>query len=155
MLELITKVPADMEADEVLTLPFELRQRSRQRVRLDSGLEAALLLPPGTTLDDGDRLRSTEGRTVRVRAAEEDVVLARTPDPLQLARACYHLGNRHIALQVGPGWLRFQPDHVLEEMLRGLGLEVVREFACFEPERGAYHAQPHSHHGDGEPGHHH
>src|SRR4029453_12009108 len=99
-------------------LPSELRQKTRQRLRLDSGREAALVLPPRTTLADGDRLRAADGTTVRVGAAREEVWGARSEDPICLARACYHLGNRHVPLQVGPGWARYQPDHVLDEMVR-------------------------------------
>jgi urease accessory protein len=145
MLELIEKVSHDGAAGDSLTLPFELRQKSRQRVCLDSGREAALVLAPGTQLDEGDLLRATDGTLVRVGAATEAVSTARAEDPLHLARACYHLGNRHVALQVGPGWVRYQPDHVLDEMVRGLGLTVVHESARFQPERGAYHGQAHSH----------
>ena len=70
---------------------------------------------------------------------------------LMLARASYHLGNRHVALQIGPGWLRYIHDHVLDDMLRGFGLTVIVETAPFEPEGGAYvtashaHSHPHSH----------
>ena len=69
-------------------------------------------------------------------------------EPRALARAAYHLGNRHVALQIGPGWLRYCHDHVLDDMLRGLGLTVTVEQAPFEPEAGAYHADAdgaHSH----------
>jgi urease accessory protein len=139
MLELIEKVQRDGNADDTVTLPYALRQRSRQRVCLDDGREAALLLPPGTQLDDGDRLRAADGTSVRVRAAMESVATARTDDPLLLARACYHLGNRHVPLQVEPGLVRYQPDHVLDEMVCGLGLTVIHESHPFVPERGAYH----------------
>ncbi len=98
------------------------------------------------------RSSGQHGFTVRVCAALETVSTARTGDALRLARACYHLGNRHVALQVGDGWVRYLPDHVLDDMVRGLGLTVREEPARFEPERGAYAGQPpalHSHpHGD-------
>jgi urease accessory protein len=161
MLELIEKTLHDGAVDDTITLPYALRQRSRQRVRLDSGREAALMLPPSTQLADGDRLRAVDGTAVRVSAAVEDVSTARTDDPLRLARACYHLGNRHVALQIGAGFVRYQPDHVLDDMVRGLGLTVTREATPFEPERGAYQSQPHGHghaHGHSHPhddGHHH
>jgi urease accessory protein len=80
-------------------------------------------------------------------------------DPRPLARAAYHLGNRHVALQIGDGWLRYCHDHVLDEMLLGLGLRVTVEQAPFEPEAGAYHAEgdsAHGHsHGDGHQQHNH
>jgi urease accessory protein len=131
---------------DTLTLPFEQRQKSRQRVVLDSGVEAGIALPPGTFLHDGDLLRGDGDLLVRVRAARERLSVARTADPLRLARACYHLGNRHVPLQVGPGWVRYAHDHVLDHMLVGLGLEVGTELAPFEPEPGAYA-------GEGERGH--
>jgi urease accessory protein len=149
MLELIGK-ESEGEVSDTLTLPFESRQRSRQRVRLDSGREAAVLLAPGTTLEDGDRLVAADGTAVRVRAAVEALSVAYSDDPLLLARACYHLGNRHERLQVGWGWVGYQPDHVLDEMVRGLGLRVAAERACFTPERGAYggHGRHQHHHDD-------
>ncbi len=154
MLELIEKVREGDEGDS-LTLTFARRQKSRQRVDLDSGREAAILLPPGSSLADGDLLRSAEGTVVRVVAASETVSTARTDDPMLMARACYHLGNRHVALQVGSGWVRYQPDHVLDEMVRGLGLALAQESASFEPERGAYHGHPHGHGDAGDGDHHH
>ena len=139
MIELIEKVEGVSEITDTLTLPYDLRQKSRQRVELDSGREAAVLLPHGSRLFEGDRLRTSEGELVQVRAAPERLSTVRTDDPVRLARACYHLGNRHVSLQIGAGWLRYQPDHVLDDMVRSLGLSVVRESAPFEPERGAYH----------------
>lgn len=139
MQRLIQKLtgPATSVTDS-LTLAFEQRQKSRQRVVLDSGREAALMLPPGTVLRDGDLLRGEDHSVVRVQAAPEAVMTARTSDPLRLARACYHLGNRHVAIAVGPGWVRCLRDHVLADMLEQLGLSVVEEAVVFEPESGAY-----------------
>ena len=85
-----------------------------------------------------------------IRAAAETVSEVRCNDPLQLARACYHLGNRHVPLQIEAGLLRYQHDHVLNEMVQGLGLEVSVRQAPFEPEPGAYggstHGHSHDHH---------
>lgn len=124
------------------TLAFEQRQKSRLRLTLDNGDAAALQLPRGHVLRDGQLLQSEDGITIRVQAAGEAVSTVRSDDAAQLARAAYHLGNRHVALQVGDGWLRYLADHVLDDMLRGHGLEVVNENAPFEPEEGAY-AQGH------------
>ena len=135
--------PADAQA--TLTLPFEQRQKSRLRIRLDNGQDAGLFLPRGTVLRHGDRLRATSGLVVEVRAAPEAVSTARADDALLLARAAYHLGNRHVALQLGPGWLRYPHDHVLDDMTRELGLTVSREQAPFEPEAGAYGGGHHHH----------
>lgn len=146
MHELTLHDAAPATADSTLTLPFESRQKSRLRVRLDNGEEAALFLQRGQILRDGDRLRSDSGFLVEVRAAPETVSTAQCADATLLARACYHLGNRHVALQIGPGWVRYRHDHVLDDMVRGLGLEVRCEQSPFEPEPGAYQGGGHGHH---------
>jgi urease accessory protein len=146
---------AGPDADDRLVLPFDLRSRSRFRARLASGEEVGVLLPRGQRLRGGDRLRATDGRVVAVVAAAESVTTLRSTDPRVLACAAYHLGNRHVALQVGNGWLRYRHDHVLDDMARGLGLSVLLEEAPFEPEPGAYapgaaHGHDHDHgHGHG------
>ena len=133
-------------ADTTLTLPFESRQKSRLRVHLDNGEEAALFLERGQILRDGDHLRGKNGLVVEVRAAPEPVSTTASGDATLLARACYHLGNRHVALQIGAGWVRYRHDHVLDDMVRGLGLELRCEQAPFEPEPGAYQGGGHGHH---------
>ena len=136
------------EGELQLLLPFELRSRSRFRARLVSGEEVGVQLTRGQILRGGDRLLMEDGRVVEVRAAPESVSTVRTPDVRLLARAAYHLGNRHVALQVGDGWLRYGHDHVLDDMVRGLGVEITAEQAPFEPEAGAYqgeHGHSHEH----------
>ncbi|WP_372695921.1 urease accessory protein UreE [Immundisolibacter sp.] len=128
-----------------LTLSFDRRVRSRQRVRLDSGLPALLALPRGTVLRGGDVLGGPGGATVVVRSASEAVSTATADTPLLVLRAAYHLGNRHVAVQLGDGWLRYLHDHVLDDMLRGLGLQVAVGKSPFEPEAGAYAAAGHGH----------
>ena len=131
-----------------LTLNYELRQKSRQRVELDNGKEAGLFLERGIILREGDCLATDEGQTIMIKAAKEAVSTVYCNDALQMARACYHLGNRHVALQITEKFIRFQADHVLDELCHGLGLTVVSEDAPFEPEPGAYgdygHVQGHS-----------
>ncbi len=129
---------ADAAASVAVTLNYDQRRRSRQRLRLDTGEEVALHVPRGTVLRDGDRLRAEDGTIVAVRAAPEPLSSAETDDPLLLARAAYHLGNRHVPLQIAPGQLRYQHDHVLDELARGLGLEVQAALAPFQPEGGGY-----------------
>jgi urease accessory protein len=151
MLEITRKldVRADINRPEVrdrLILPFELRQKSRLRTRLASGEEVGVLLPGGDVLRGGDLLASSDGRVVEVVAQEERVLQADCHSPFDLARAAYHLGNRHVALQIGEGWLRIADDHVLRQMLEGLGLEVTAITAPFEPESGAYSKHPEGHH---------
>jgi len=149
------RAPADAPATERLVLPFDLRCKSRLRTRLQSGEEAGLFLERGAVLHAGDRLRANDGRIVEVIAATESVMEVRSDDALLLARAAYHLGNRHVAVELQPGLVRFARDHVLGEMVRGLGLAVTESDAPFAPERGAYgghggHAHPHGHSADGE-----
>ena len=131
-----------------VTLTYDQRCKSRQRLELDDGSEAALLLPRGTVLGAGDRLRADDGGIIAVNAAPESLSAARTPDPLLLVRAAYHLGNRHVALQVDPGELRYQHDHVLDDLVAALGLAVKVVTAPFHPEGGAYgrgHSHEHEH----------
>ena len=122
-----------------LTLAFGDRRRSRLRARLDDGREVALLLPRGSRLLDGDRLRDETGElVVAVRAAEETLSWVGADDPLLLARAAYHLGNRHVPVQIGAGWLAYEHDHVLDGMIEEMGLVVTTRRAPFEPEAGGY-----------------
>ena len=132
-------------AEATLTLPFARRRKARQRAALDSGEEIAVLLPRGTVMRGGDQLVSAEGRTISVVAAAEPVSTVRCGDPRRLARIAYHLGNRHVAVQVGDGWLRYIADHVLDDMVQGLGVTAGRETAPFEPEAGAYGRHDHGH----------
>ena len=166
MIELTRKLTeADLESAQSeqalsLSLPIDARIKSRQRVVLDNGDEAGLFLERGTLLRGGDLLTDGQGVLVRVAAAAETVSTVRCADPLLLAKVAYHLGNRHVPLQIEAGWLRFQHDHVLDDMVRQLpgaasSVEVICEQAPFEPEAGAYqqaagghhhgHSQSHSH----------
>lgn len=136
-------------ASTTLTLPFELRQKSRLRVTLDDGRKAGLVLSRGHILRDGDCLQAEDGSVIAIVAGNENVTTVTHDNATELARAAYHLGNRHVALQVGDGWLRYLADHVLDEMVTSLGLVVQHVQAPFEPESGAYHghgsSQEHSH----------
>lgn len=138
MLELDRRAPRDAPAAATLTLPWERRGVTRQRVRLDDGRDAGLFLPRGEILRGGDRLAAASGEVVGVVAAAEPVTIVRASDPRTLARAAYHLGNRHVAVEVGDGWLKLARDHVLSEMLKGLGVRVEDAVLPFEPEAGAY-----------------
>lgn len=129
---------------ERLVLPFDLRCKSRLRARLVSGEEAGLFLERGSVLRGGDRLRGNDGRIVEVVAAPEQLIEIRTDDAALLARAAYHLGNRHMPVQIGAGWLRLAADSVLRTMLEGLGLQPLAIEGPFEPEAGAY-APGHQH----------
>ena len=146
MIELIQRVTGKETVNGYVTLPIEQRVRSRLRVKLDDGRDAGLFLPRGTLLRHGDRVSSHEGIVIEVIAASESVSTVQSDDPLMLTRAAYHLGNRHVPLQVESGWLRYQHDHVLDDMLRQMGLEVIVEQAPFEPEAGAYQQAANGHH---------
>ena len=148
-IRLTDRIATSREAQATLTLPFETRQRSRFRATLDDGREVAVVLPRGDgPLRPGDLLGGPQAPVVRVEAAPEAVSTVHHPDPFGLTRCAYHLGNRHVPLEVGQGWLRYARDHVLDEMVLGLGLAVVHELAPFEPESGAYagHVQGRGHH---------
>ena len=144
-----------------LILPFDKRQKSRFRATLSDGSECAVVLERGgASLRDGDLLETDGGVVVRVGAEPETVSLAQSASARLLCRAAYHLGNRHVALQVDPGQLAYLHDHVLDEMVRGLGLDVRVAERPFEPESGAY-GEGHAHmggghsHGQGQIHHHH
>jgi urease accessory protein len=159
MMILVERDHGQGPVSDKLILPFEHRQKSRLRVHLDSGADAAVMLERGGVLRGGDRLRAQDGRVVAVEAALENIMRVTAADARQLAQAAYHLGNRHVPLQVGDGWLLLEYDHVLEHMLEHLGVRVAREVGPFEPEAGAYgQGQSHGHghhHGHSHGGHHH
>ena len=144
MLTISRKLTESRAADLQVVLPFESRNKSRLRTSVN-GEEAGLFLERGTVLRGGDLLLADDGRVIQVVAAPETVSTVRAGGSGSLARAAYHLGNRHVALQIGAEWLRYQHDHVLDEMVRGLGFTVDIEQAPFEPEAGAYGAGSHRH----------
>jgi urease accessory protein len=140
----IEKRCADSERiDERLVLPFDLRQKSRLRTTLASGAEVGLFLERGTILRDGDCLLANDGRIVKVEAKPEAVFRVTAHSAQALARAAYHLGNRHVQVEIGAGLLRLASDAVLKEMLLQLDVEVAEELAPFEPEAGAYASHQH------------
>jgi urease accessory protein len=138
MIHLTCKLPAPVPAAATATLTHDQRQRRRLRVLLDDGRDAGILLDRVEGLRDGDCLAADDGLVVTVRAAAETLSRVACDDALLLARACYHLGNRHVPLQISAGDLCYVHDHVLDEMVRGLGLSVTCVQAPFEPEPGAY-----------------
>ena len=153
MLNISEKLTVRRPADVELVLPFQLRTKSRLRTALNNGEEVGIVLNRGSVLRDGDLLLADDGRVVKVIAASERVSTVSSTDALALVRAAYHLGNRHVALQIDAQRLRYLHDHVLDEMVRGLGLQVIVEEAPFEPEAGAYgghsHLAPHAAHAHG------
>ncbi|MEZ8465575.1 urease accessory protein UreE [Vibrio splendidus] len=132
--------------DGYLSLPIDSRIKSRLKVMLDDGRNAGLFLPRGHILRGGEQLSSECGLVVEVKAAPETVSTVYCEDLLLLTRVAYHLGNRHVPLQVEAGWVRYQHDHVLDEMVEGLGAKVTTEKQPFEPEGGAYGGRSGGHH---------
>jgi urease accessory protein len=126
-----------------LVLTFEQRQKSRLRAKLESGEEVALKLERGKVRRGGERVVATDGRALEIVAAAEKLLHIESG---VIARIAYHLGNRHVPVQVGEGFLRIAEDHVLEEMVKRLGAKVTRVEAPFEPEAGAYDGEGHHHH---------
>jgi urease accessory protein len=143
--EILAALPAGSSVHDSLTLPFELRQKSRLVAALGSGQRIALSLPRGQVLRHGSLLRASDGSVIEVRSAREELSVVSSDDPSVLLRAAYHLGNRHVALQIGAGTLYYLHDHVLDDMLRGLGLEPSFVEQPFEPESGAYGRSGHHH----------
>jgi len=147
MLEIKSKLKIPRSAYKVevrgqLELPFESRQKSRLKTKLVSGEEVGLILPRGEILRGGDLVTASDGRVIEIVAEPEKVLHIETKD---LARVAYHLGNRHVPVQVGEGFLRITEDHVLEEMVQKLGAKVSHLEAPFEPEAGAYAGAHHQH----------
>lgn len=150
MVEIKTKLKIVRSAYKIvingqLELPFELRQKSRFKAMLASGEEVAVMLPRGEILRGGDLVTTSDGRIVEVIAQPENVLNVEGVTPAALARIAYHLGNRHVPVEVGDGYLRLGDDHVLQRMLEGLGAKVSRTTAPFEPEAGAYGGAGHEH----------
>lgn len=143
MLKLTEIAPHDSEIDDVLTLPFDSRKKSRLSAITDNGKDVGLFLSRGQILRSGSVLTGPDGFNVEIKAASESVSVMRSDQPLAFARACYHLGNRHVPLQILTAELRYLSDHVLDHMLEGLNLFVTHEMLPFEPEAGAYHTHEH------------
>jgi urease accessory protein len=123
-----------------LPLTAEQRMRSHQRIKLETGEIVLLKLPRGTTLEVGDILQSEKNDLwVQIEAKPETVLTVRANSRLELLKGAYHLGNRHIPLEITEDYLRLNDDRVLEKMLIQLGLNVTREISPFYPETGAYH----------------
>ncbi len=123
----------------ILRLTAEERTRSRYSFITEDKTPVQLQLPRGTTLQDGDLLTTEAGDIlVKVSAKPEPVLTVTSSDSINLLRAAYHLGNRHVSLEITPSYLRLIPDPVLAGMLTQLGLQVIAEVAPFCPQGGAY-----------------
>ena len=149
--------PVLLKRAATVELDWDARARSRIDATDSQGRRLGIFLPRGQVLRGGDALVAEDGSLVRVRAALQPVLVVRHctahGSPFDLLRAAYHLGNRHVSLELQPDHLKLEPDPVLADMLRGMHLIVETAQAAFEPEGGAYateghghsHATPHSH----------
>jgi urease accessory protein len=136
-----------------LTLDWDTRQKSRFDATDSQGRALGVFLPRGTVVRGGDVLVAEDGSLVRVQAAPQDVLritaCAEHGSPFDLTRAAYHLGNRHVPIELQPDHLKIEPDHVLADMLRAMHMTVVAVSEPFEPENGAYGDHGTSSHGNG------
>lgn len=139
-------------ASEVV-LDWDVRQKSRFETTDSLGRTLGVFLPRGTTIRGGDVLVGVDGGVVRVVAAPQSVLkishCTEHGSPYDLIRAAYHLGNRHVPIELKPDHLKIEPDHVLAEMLRAMHLIVHAVNEPFEPESGAYSSGGHEHHAHG------
>lgn len=151
-------VKPERVADSV-TLDHEGRQRRRVALTTDGGLEFLLDLEKPKALDDGDAVKLEDGRLILVKAAPERLLEITTATPLRLLRIAWHIGNRHTPAEITEGAIYIADDHVLADMVRGLGAGVAVVTRPFRPERGAYgggHDHAHDHdHGHEHPAHDH
>jgi len=131
-----------------LVLAFEQRVRTRHVANLEDGRPIAIVVPRGSVMRGGECWVTESGLVVEIRAAHESLLEVRCEDALLLARAAYHLGNRHVAVEIAPGVVRISNDPVLGRMLEGLGLSPQPIVGPFEPEGGAY-GHDHAHAGGG------
>ena len=141
MLTFTQRKPPDPNAVVTLTLPLtaEERTRSRHRFETEDGKVVFLRLPRGTVLQDGDILQDeTQSNLIRITAKPEPVLTVFAQTPQLLLRAAYHLGNRHVPVEITINYLRLSTDSVLRTMLEQLGLEIKEEILPFQPEQGAY-----------------
>jgi len=136
--QVLTESLAEGASCDSISLSFDERKRGRLKITTDAGEPAGIQIERGQVLRDGTVLSNEAGDYLRIAASDEHVSTAYMQDATLFARGCYHLGNRHVPLQIGEGFLRFQTDYVLDDMLRGLGIKVIHETAPFEPENGAY-----------------
>ena len=134
-------------------LDWDVRQKSRFAATDSQGRELAVFLPRGQAVRGGDVLVAEDGSLIRVLAAPQKVLhitaCAEHGTLFDLMRAAYHLGNRHVPIELQPDHLKIEPDHVLADMLRSMYMTVVEADLPFEPEGGAYGGHSHHHHGHG------
>lgn len=141
--------PVLVKRASTVELDWDVRQKSRFDALDSLGRQLGVFLPRGTLVRGGDVLLVEDGSMVRVIAAPQAVLritaCASHGSPFDLTRAAYHLGNRHVPIELKPDHLKIEPDHVLADMLRAMHLTVQEVAEAFEPEGGAYSAGGHGH----------
>jgi urease accessory protein len=141
--------PVLLKRASTVELDWDIRQKSRFDAVDSSGSQLGIFLPRGTFVRGGDVLVAEDGSLIKVIARAQQVLVITIAQglgsPFDLIRAAYHLGNRHVPIELRPDHLKIEPDHVLAEMLRAMHLIVTEVETTFEPEGGAYSAQPHNH----------
>jgi len=152
--------PVLLKRATTVELDWDVRQKSRFAATDSAGRELGIFLPRGTLVRGGDVLVAEDGSMVRVIAALQPLLVIthckNHGTPFDLTRAAYHLGNRHVPIELQPDHLKIEPDHVLADMLRAMHMIVTEQNLAFEPEGGAYAAGHggHSHGGHGHDHHH-
>ena len=148
--------PVLVKRASTVTLDWDTRQKSRFDFTDSAGRHVGAFLPRGTVVRGGDVLVAEDGTFIRVVGADQPVLVITAckehGSAFDLTRAAYHLGNRHVPIELKPDHLKIEPDHVLAQMLRNMHLDVTETNAPFEPEGGAY-GHAHEHHGHDHPGH--
>ncbi len=140
---ILNKIYSNVDLSEInLIIPLTAEQRikTRQQITLDNNQIVYLQLARGTILKENDLLQSNDDQTIaQIKAKPEEIITVTAKNSLDLMKAAYHLGNRHIPLEINSNYLRFNADTVLEKMLIQLGLQIEKEIIPFYPELGAYH----------------
>ena len=146
-LEVFQRLGVDTHYPVYTQVELNHEQRTKGRLKLvgTNGEEIRVFLERGKPLLIGEFLQSECGKYIEIIGQVESVTEAICDDWLSFSKACYHLGNRHVKIQIGDRWLRISPDHVLEEMLLGLGLNLSSKNVIFTPESGAYKDAHHGH----------
>ena len=147
MLEIYQRLGTHCHQDVYTQVELNHDQRNKGRLKLigKNGEEIRVFLERGKPLLVGELLKSECGKYIKVEGQIEKITEAVCDDWLTFSKACYHLGNRHVKIQMGDRWLRITPDHVLEQMLQNLGLTLATREAIFLPESGAYKDAHHGH----------
>lgn len=149
--------PVLLKRAATVELDWDVRQKSRFEATDSQGRQIGVFLPRGTLVRGGDVLVAEDGSLIKVVAAPQPVLVithcSEHGSPFDLTRAAYHLGNRHVPIELRPDHLKIEPDHVLADMLRSMHLIVSAQDAAFEPEGGAYGSHGHGSHGGHSHGH--